>query len=150
MPDCDSQLVTDLLEGLATQERQQAAIVALDRIRAALESGSSPTPQSIQDLLFQILIGPLPVRERLTGLQLLEDQAGSGGVLSFDFAAAVDLAWVRSVGVVSRAGTPTAVPTATKGIYCADDEPTPVTLYGTQLRVFAPAGATVSVWGFGP
>lgn len=56
MPDCDSQLVTDLLEGLATQERQQAAINTLERIRTALESGSSPTPESIQDLLAAIKI----------------------------------------------------------------------------------------------
>ena len=79
---------------------------------------------------------------------LLDDQPGANDVLAFDFPAPVALVWIRSVGGVSRAGTADALPTPTRGAYCADDEPHPFTTTSRNVRVWAPAGATVSVWGW--
>lgn len=91
----------------------------------------------------------MKVSDRLTGYEGLNDQAGDGTVKTFTFSTAPDLVWVRSVGGVSRADPAGGTPTATNGIYCADDEPTPITISGqTTLKVFAPIGAVVSVWGF--
>lgn len=80
--------------------------------------------------------------------ETLADQAGAGAVLTFTFTSPMDLVWVRSVGGISRADPFGGTPTATQGIYCADGEPQPLTITATVVKVFAPIGATVSVWGF--
>lgn len=77
---------------------------------------------------------------------LQDDQPGADDVLDFDFPKPVQLVWVRSRGGVARAGTAAALPTASRGIYCGDDEPTPITVNSASIRVFAPAGSTVSCW----
>ncbi len=87
------------------------------------------------------------VADAATEMEALADQNGAGAVLTFTFASAIQLAWVRSVGGVARAVVGTQSPTASLGAYCADDEPTPLTVEGTTVKVFAPVGATVSVWG---
>ncbi len=78
----------------------------------------------------------------------LPDQSGAGGVLTFTFASAMDLIWIRSVGGVSRADPFGGTPTSTQGVYCADSEPQPITVTATTIKVYAPSGATVSVWGY--
>lgn len=88
------------------------------------------------------------VRESFVGGQALPDQSGAGGVLTFTFSSPVDLFWVRSVGGVSRADPFGGTPSVSAGVYCGADEPTPLSVTTTTVRVFAPAGATVSVWGF--
>lgn len=87
------------------------------------------------------------VAEVATEMEALDDQAGAGAVLTFTFASAVQLVWVRSVGDISRAVVGSQTPTATLGAYCGDDEPTPLTVNAVSVKVFAPVGATVSVWG---
>lgn len=89
----------------------------------------------------------LKVADRYSADEYLPDQAGTGGVLLFDFLTAPDLVWVRSNGGNSRAAYGVN-PTAALGVPCPDGEPVPITRSGaTQLRVFAPVGATVSVYG---
>ena len=108
---------------------------------SGLWKGGSPVPVSDTD--------PLPVSDRLTGFEGLADQTGDGTVKTFTFANAPDLVWIRSVGGISRADPTGGTPSATTGVYCADDEPTPITISGqTAVKVFAPIGAVVSVWGF--
>lgn len=83
-----------------------------------------------------------------TEMEALAEQSGAGAALTFTFASAVQLAWVRSVGGISRAVVGSQTPTAVLGAYCADDEPHPITVNGTIVKVYAPVGATVSVWGY--
>lgn len=89
-----------------------------------------------------------PTRDDFTDGEALDDQIGSGGVLTFTFTSPVNLVWVRSVGGVARCDPFGGAPSATRGVYCADDEPAPITVNAESVAVFAPAGATVSVWGF--
>jgi hypothetical protein len=87
------------------------------------------------------------VADGYSEMEALADQAGAGDVLTFIFSADVDLAMVRSVGGVSRAH-PSGTPTATSGAYCANDEPEPLPVRTSEINVWAPASATVSVWGY--
>lgn len=90
----------------------------------------------------------LKVSDRMTGEEMLDDQAGAGGVLEFTFTNAPDIAFVFPDLLTCRAAF-TVQPTATKGVRCDAGVPTPVILSGqTGLKVFAPVGTTVSVWGF--
>lgn len=84
----------------------------------------------------------------MTGFEGLADQSGADGVLTFTFASPVELVWVRSVGGVSRADPGGGTPSAVAGVYCADDEPAPITIKTSAVKVYAPAGADVSVWGY--
>lgn len=78
----------------------------------------------------------------------VNDLAGADAVETVNFSRVVDLIWIRSIGGVSRAGV-TFTPTATKGAYCADDEPTPITIRTDTIDIYIPSGATVSVWADG-
>lgn len=92
--------------------------------------------------------GRLDTAEVYEDAEYLEDKPGAGGVLTFTFSSPVHLAWVRVVGGVGRATSTGAEPTATKGAYCAADEPHPITQLASVVKVFAPVGTTVSVWGY--
>lgn len=84
----------------------------------------------------------------MNGADYLTDQAGAGGVLTFTFGTAVQLVYVRSVGGVARVTTGSATPSATTGAYVGADESFPFPSNVTQVKVFASAGTTVSVWGY--
>jgi len=100
-----------------------------DRLPAALESD-----------------GALKVADVFTGGEALPDQTGDGTVKTFTFASPVDLVWVRSA-VAARADPFGGTPTATTGIPCAADEPNPMSVRASSVKVFAASG-TVSVWGY--
>lgn len=90
-----------------------------------------------------------PPQDVFTGGEVLPDQAGADAVLMFNFSSSVELVWVRGVGALCRADPFGGTPALGLGIPCADDEPTPITVRTSQVRVYAPSGATrVSVWGF--
>lgn len=84
-----------------------------------------------------------------TGGEVLADQAGAGAVQTFTFSAPVQLVCCLASGVSGTArfdpfgGTPS----ATQGIPCDFGVPTPVPVQATIVKVYAPAGLTVSVWG---
>ena len=90
--------------------------------------------------------GALNVADVFTGGEALPDQTGDGTVKTFTFAAPVDLVWVRSA-VAARADPFGSVPTTTLGIPCAADEPNPLTIRTSSVKVIAASG-TISVWGY--
>lgn len=95
--------------------------------------------------------GEQPVMDVFDFQQDVADQVGAGGVLTFTLPEACEVIWVLSRGAVARAriGSDAAGLSATRGAYCDDGVPTPLTARGTVVKVWAPAEATVSVWGFG-
>lgn len=96
----------------------------------------------------QLRSGNVGVNDRYTGFEALPDQNGTGTVLVFNFSAPVDQVWIRSRNGISRA-TPTADdPNASLGIYCGEDEPTPVRCLTDIIKVFAPNGNVITVWGY--
>ncbi len=114
--------------------------------------GTEPTADQVaRDRLAAILAalaGRLDTRDSYTGGESLPDQAGAGAVLLFTFAARVDLVWVRVDGGTGRADPFGGVPSSSAGVVCDDGVPQPLTVACVSLRVWAPAGATVAVWGY--
>lgn len=87
--------------------------------------------------------------DKYLGGQVLADQAGAGAVLTFTFTTAVDLVWVLSTGTgTSRADPFGGTPAASLGIPCPADTQQPITVTTSSVKVFAPSGTTVSVWGY--
>lgn len=121
----------------------QASLDALEQITAVLAAGGAVTAN-------QGTAGSQEwaVKDQLDGFEALDDQTGNGTVRTFTFGSDVELVWVRVVGGIGRAAPAGPDPSASKGVYCAADEPTPITCVTDELRVFAPNGTTISVWGF--
>lgn len=150
---------------LATEPKQDDQITLLEQL-ATVPFATSDGQVTLADLLQQVVGGLATVRleqghgatvsnpsfvsaqDAFSAGEVLLDQAGADGVLTFSFTQPVDLIWVRSVGGVSRADPFGGTPTASIGVYCADDEPAPLTVSTDALKVYAPSGATVSVWGY--
>lgn len=86
------------------------------------------------------------------GGEVLADQAGAGAALTFTFALSVDLifVFVKSAGGTSqgRADPFGGTPTASQGIPCEDGAVQPIPVVASSVKVFAPTGTTVSVWGY--
>lgn len=78
----------------------------------------------------------------------VDDITGANAVETVTFSKVVDLIWIRSIGGISRAGV-NFTPTSIKGAYCADDEPTPITIRTNTIEIYIPSGAIVSVWADG-
>lgn len=81
--------------------------------------------------------------------EILDDQVGSGGVLVFNFTEPVVSFWVAVLGVsgtakVDHYGT---IPTANRGIPIEAGGVLPIPEPTSVVRVFAPVGLTVTVWG---
>lgn len=117
-------------------------------LRSTAPSGSQLGPLIVEQSAAALdTDGSLKVADVFTGGEVLADQAGDATVKTFTFTTAVDLVWVRCVGAVGRADPFGGTPTASVGIYCAADEPTPLTVRTTVVKVVAPSG-TISCWGF--
>lgn len=86
--------------------------------------------------------------DSFTAMEHLVDQAGAGAVLTFAFSAAVHQVWIYSLGAVSRAGVGATDPSSTRGAFCDNGVPCPLPVTASVVKVWAPVGATVSVWGF--
>jgi hypothetical protein len=108
----------------------------------------STTPTGAEYALPMRAVGIGAVTEKFTSGQVLADQSGASAVLTFTFAQAMDMVWVSSRGGVSRADPFGGSPTATLGIYCDDGIPQPLTVTTTTVKVYAPSGATVTLWGY--
>lgn len=92
------------------------------------------------------------VRDAYTGGEVLPDQAGAGASLTFTFSSPVQLVYVfaRSAagGSISRADPFGGTPAASAGIPCDDGVPQAIPVTTSTVKVFAPSGVTVSVWGY--
>lgn len=91
-------------------------------------------------------------RDKYLSGEVLADQAGSGAVLTFTFASPVDLVFVHgksgSGNLTLRADPFGGTPSASQGIPSDDGSPLPLPVTTDTVRVYAPNGMTVTVWGY--
>lgn len=87
-----------------------------------------------------------------SGGEVLADQAGAGAALTFTFSAAVQLVMVfakSATGTLQARADPFGgTPSAAAGAPCEDGVPMAFPVNASAVKVFAPTGMTVSVWGF--
>lgn len=93
----------------------------------------------------------LTVKDDYAAGEILADQVGSAGVLTFTFSSPVHLVWVTDIGAgtanISRADPYGGTPTATSGIPVLNGSPTPLMQTTSSVKVWAPVGSTISVYG---
>lgn len=121
--------------GLATEPTLASIFGAVDQVEGKLDT---------------ILAG-LKVHDDYQAGEVLADQTGAAAVLTFTFAAAVNLVVVDANGAttdIARADPFGATPTATQGIPCRDEVPTFMPVTTTVVKVYAPTGMVVSVYGY--
>jgi hypothetical protein len=83
--------------------------------------------------------------------EILDDQTGASGVLTFTFASAVHLVVVDANGAatdIARADPFGGTPTGTRGIPCRDEVPTFMPVIATVVKVWAPTNMVVSCYGY--
>jgi len=132
-----------------------ATLAALESITAAVTGSVAvtnlPASQAVTGPLTdaQLRAGKVGVADDFQAGEVLADQTGAGAVLTFTFAAAVQLVVIhaRGAGLVARADPFGGTPSASVGIVCGEDSPTYVPVVTSQVKAFAPAGCTVSVYG---
>lgn len=79
--------------------------------------------------------------------EVLPDQTGVGGVLTFTFSKEMDLIWVRTDdGDACRVDPFGGTPTANQGIQCDTGVVTPINFSTSTIKVYA-ANGYVKVWG---
>jgi len=88
--------------------------------------------------------------DAFSGGETLADQTGTGAVLTFTFSSAVNLVVVEAKGTsqTARADPFGGTPTASQGVICDDAVPTFLPVTATIVKVFAPSGMVVGVWGY--
>lgn len=102
----------------------------------------------------QLRASPVPVASKdfYTAGECLADQNGDGTAKTYAFSAPVQLVYVevKSSGGTSqgRADPFGGTPTASAGIPCEDGAATAIPVTTSSVKVFAPSGCTVTVWGF--
>ena len=98
----------------------------------------------------QLRAAPPAVRDDYQTGDVLADQSGAGGVLTFTFPAPVQLAVVHATGagLTARADPFGGAPSASTGVKCPDDVPTYIPVVTSTIKVYAPSGMTVGVWGY--
>lgn len=81
--------------------------------------------------------------------EILADQSGAGAVLTFTFTNQQSMVVVHSVGanLVSRADPFGGTPSSTLGVRCDDGVPVYMPVQTSSVKVFAPTGTTVTVYG---
>lgn len=109
-----------------------------------LSSGPAYDREVVRDAQGNLVYLPKGA-EYLRDIEVLDDQGGSGSVLTFTFSQPQHLVYVYAKGGTARALDG---PTATRGVPIEDGVAFPIPLYTEQVQVFAPTGCTVSVWGF--
>lgn len=116
---------------------------------AQLRASAVPISGPLTDA--QLRASAPAVRDDYVGGEILADQTGAGAVLTFTFASAVQLVVVHGNGLVTdtaRADPFGGTPTATLGIPCGDEAATYIPVTTSSVKVFAPVGMVITVWGF--
>lgn len=90
-----------------------------------------------------------PVRDDYAQGEVLPDQTGAGGVLTFTFTDPVAAFWVAVVGDsgVCKVDHYGGTPSATQGIPVEAGGVMPIPEPASVVRVFAPSALVVTVWG---
>lgn len=92
---------------------------------------------------------PIKVSNEFSSGEILAQQNGTGTVLTFTFSANVNLVAVESLGSgISRINPFGGNPSATLGIPCRPEEKVEIHIITSSVKVFAPVGLAVNVWGF--
>lgn len=116
------------------------------------ENAPDPHPQYIkEDSEVEITndIGnPIASSDTFTNGETLADQNGNNDVLTFTFASPMQLIWVRADGGDVRVNPFGGTPTASNGIKCEDGIPNPLTINAIEIKVYAPSGVSVNVYGY--
>jgi hypothetical protein len=117
-----------------------AAISGLtnDQLRAAAVPVSGTFWQTTQ-----------PVKDDYQSGEVLADQSGAGAVLTFTFSTTMSMVTCLSIGtsLTARADPFGGTPTSTLGIRLDDGVPVFIPVNSSSVKVFAPAGTSISVWG---
>ncbi len=86
--------------------------------------------------------------------EILPDQPGTNGVLTFTFSAPVDFIWITDTGTVtanvSRADPFGGVPSVSVGIPVFNQAPTPINVTPARsiIKLFAPTGSNIAMYGY--
>lgn len=90
------------------------------------------------------------VEAEFTSGEILAQQNGANAVLTFTFSAPVNEVYVDLIGdtLVGRADPFGGTPSSVLGIPCYDKVTRKLSIITTTVRVYAPTGATVNVFGF--
>lgn len=81
--------------------------------------------------------------------EVLASQAGADGVLTFTFATTMHMVVVEADGLVEAYADPFGgTPASGTGIPCRDEVPVHLPVVTSSVKVYAPTGTTVHVWGF--
>lgn len=87
-----------------------------------------------------------------SGSEYLAEQTSAGAVMTFTFTADVHQVWVEQSSsdstAVARVRADGSDPTSTVGIPARDKVPVPMTVTTDTVKVLAPEGAVVNVWGY--
>jgi hypothetical protein len=93
----------------------------------------------------------LPVRDDYQSGEILADQTGAAGVLTFTFASAVHMVYIFANGLVTdiaRADPFGGTPSATLGIPIGDEAAAYLPVTTTSVKIYAPTNMVISVAGF--
>lgn len=155
--------------GLSRQETQIDVLAQLVSILAKLNATLSvgldaPTLAALENVSVQNLpatyntrtssfvTDSVTSRDKYTDGEVLADQVGAGGVLTFTFASPVDLVFVHGKSAAGnltlRADPFGGVPSVTQGIPSDDGSPLPLPITTGSVQVYAPNNMTISVWGY--
>jgi len=154
-PLTDAQLRAAALAVSGTVALDSATLAALETINSIISGSVAvtnfPATQAVTGPITdaQLRASKVTVADDYQGGEVLADQAGVGGVLTFTFTSAVQLVVVhaRGLNLVARADPFGGVPASSQGIICGDDIPTYIPVATSSVKVFAPAGMTVTVHG---
>jgi hypothetical protein len=137
---------TGLAQGLTDTELRAAPVT--------VDTGLATQLDALTDV--ELRATPVPVSDDFPAGEVLPDQTGAAAVLTFTFAADVQTVWVYAVDPLDLTGTGEVrvqpfvgdtAPSATFGIPVPYGGAFPIPAVTDEVRVFAPAGARVTVYG---
>lgn len=101
--------------------------------------------------MFDGVLQAEPVMDDFQAGEVLPDQVGTEGISTFTFSSPVNLVVIDASGAetdVARADPFGGMPTQSLGIPCRNETPTFLPVITTQVRVWAPDGMVMSVYGY--
>lgn len=138
-------------DNLALEDTQKQVLEKLNE--AIVEGVSQKLQTETGDFVFASGTdsGEQLVADDLSNSQYLEDKIGDGGVLTFSFSQTVQQIWVymkaEDPTEEARVTTNLQNPSSSLGIVLSDQTPTPITVSTDIVRIFAPVGSRISVYG---